>query len=90
MDFGVYDQVYQTIYLTAIFFDDFSFVKNLDNKALYPTSLNYFGLSEDERKQWDIDVLRRLKELKLNEYVSKKLTVSDFEKININQKYLNL
>lgn len=47
--------------------------------------LDSFGLNDKERKYWDIPFLQRLFHPNLSKYMERFLTVSDIEKIRINQ-----
>jgi len=82
--------IYVCIHDTQEIFDDPIITKYLDamdsEKDL--SILNTFGLTDTERKSWDIPLLDRLFRPDLSEYVNSKLNQEEKDKININQKYM--
>lgn len=50
--------------------------------------IDCYGLTEDERKKWNIDFRSRLLHPNLSGYISQFLTDKDKEKIKINQSYM--
>ena len=90
LSYGIYEQIYQIVYLTSVFFDDFSLVRKMNASAYYPKSLDYFGMKSYEKKLWNMSLSERLSNLKLSDVVYSKLTEQDISKIIINEKYINL
>ena len=82
--------VYVCLHYTEKIFGDGISGKYLDFLDKYRDYglINTFGLSEKERKNWDISLFERLFHPNLPEYVFNRLTTEEKEKVEINKKMM--
>lgn len=84
--YGMVEYAYYMLYYTELIHPD----KGLDKYTkLFFTEkgselLNYYGLSEDERKEWDIDFFTRLNNHDITEHIKNRLDKSDKDKLERN------
>lgn len=87
---NVSEFIYYCLYYAYLIFQD----KNLESylSLFYSENaekiINQFGLSPDERQNWDIDFYTRLFNTDLRDYLECTLSYEKINKIRINQKYM--
>lgn len=86
-DYGIIPYVYYILYYTNVIFGD----KELQNYVdAFKTEegisrIEYYGLTDDEKKKWIIDFRHRLDTKNIYEFIKNQLTKEDLEKIERNK-----
>ena len=89
-DLNVCEYVYYCLYYTNKIFD-VDFLQSWLQILYTPEAdvlIDSFGLIPEERRRWKIDFYERIFGKSLHEYLQANLTQADFDKIDINKKFL--
>lgn len=88
LNYEIIPYIFYVLHFTNQIFNDFDLEKYVE---AFKTSagvalLNYYGLSEKERKPWKVDFKTRLKTENMYDLIKDDLTESDFEKLERNRR----